>query len=164
MFPLGHAGLALVAARRWGADPRWAALFALGPDLLDKPLSVLVPSLVSGNTRNFGHTALAAAVLLAALLAARGRLRGARLLWCCWAGHLVLDRMWLDPNPVIFYWPLRGAFPRPDRQGYTEHYLDPWYVGGELAGLLFLVFFVRRHRLADRARLAAFLRTGRLPG
>lgn len=162
MFPLGHAGPALLAARRWGADPRWAALFALGPDLIDKPLSVIVPGLTSGNTRSFGHTAAAAAVLLAALLAPRGRLRGAVLLWCCWAGHLVLDRMWLDPSPVIFYWPLRGHFPKPVPDGFTDTHFTPWYMWGELAGLILVAYFVRRHRLFDRARLSVFLRTGGL--
>lgn len=161
MFPLGHVGPAVSAARRWGADPRWAAFFALGPDLIDKPLSVLAPALVSGNTRNFGHTALAAAVVLAALLAARKRIRGVALLWGCWAAHLALDRMWRDDCPVIFLWPLRGPFPRPVPDGFTDTHLTPWYLGGELVGLFLLVAFVRRHGLADRARLADFLRTGR---
>jgi hypothetical protein len=153
----------MTVAQRVGADPRWAVLLALGPDLIDKPLSVFVPFLVSGNTRSFGHTALAAAVVLAALLAARARLRGTWFLWGCWTAHLGLDRMWLDSNPDIFFWPLRGPFPRPDAMGYLESHIDPWYVGGEVVGLLLLVVFVRCHRLADRARLGAFLRTGRVP-
>jgi len=163
MFPLGHVGPAITVAERGEADPRWAALFALGPDLIDKPLSVLLPSLVSGNTRNFGHTALAAAAVLAALLAARGRLRGALLLGGCWAAHLLLDRMWLDPNPAIFLWPLRGPFPRPVSDGFTDTHFTPWYLVGEFVGLILVVVFVRRHRLTSLARLGDFIRIGRLP-
>ncbi|UPT75224.1 MAG: metal-dependent hydrolase [Elusimicrobiota bacterium] len=163
MFPFGHAGPAIAAARRAGADPRLAALFALGPDLVDKPLSVLIPALASGNTRGVAHTALAAVVLGGALVAARRRPRGAAFLWGCWAAHLLLDRMWLGRGPDIFFWPLRGALPPMEREGFIESHLDFWYLGGEAAGLLFVGIFLWRERLFDRVRLAALLRTGRAP-
>ena len=161
MFPLGHAGPAVAFAARRGADPRWAALMALGPDLLDKPVAVLMPSLVSHNTRNFGHTALIAGTVLFGLLAAR--VRGARLLWGCWVAHLLLDRMWSGDNPAIFLWPLRGDFPKPVPDGFTDTHFTPWYLGGELVGGFLLLAFMRKHRLFSRARLASFLRTGRIP-
>ncbi|MDP3542432.1 MAG: metal-dependent hydrolase [Elusimicrobiota bacterium] len=161
MFPFGHVGPSMTLARRWGADARWAAVLALGPDLVDKPLSMLVPVFVNGNTRSIGHTALAAAIVLAALVAARRRLCRPWFLWGCWLSHLALDRMWLDRSPEIFLWPLRGGFPPPD-QGYLETYFNPWYVFGEAAGVLLLAAFVLRHGLTIRSRLADFLRSGRL--
>lgn len=162
MFPLGHVGPSVTLAKRWGVDARWAAVLALGPDIVDKPLSVLVPSFVNGNTRSFGHSALAAVIVLAVAVAARHRLRRPWLLWGFWVGHLAFDRMWLDRCPDIFLWPLRGGFPPPDPQGYLEAHFNPWYVFGELAGILLVVVFVRRHGLTDLSRLKAFLSSGRL--
>jgi len=168
MFPLGHLGLPLGVARalRRRRDPRplppgagWLALGALGPDLVDKPLSLLAEPLSNGRT--FGHTlASALFLLLVGGLARRGRRARAPLLLALgWASHLVLDRMWNRPETL--FWPLLGAsFPRGEpirHPGALLAFLrDPWNLGGEVAGGLVLALLAwEALRLRRRAREGA---------
>ena len=163
MFVFGHAGLTIAAARAVdrGVDLRWAVLLSLGPDIIDKPLARIVPALVSHNTRSFGHSVLSSLVVLAVLLLWKRRPRAALLLWACYAGHFLLDFMWLNANPVILCWPLAGGFPGPVR-GPVLSWLTVWYVAGELAGFYVVARLVRRHGLMERPKLVAFLKSGRL--
>ncbi len=163
MLVFGHAGLTISAARAVDrdVDPRWAAALALGPDLLDKPVSLLCPALVNSNTRGFGHTALAALFVLTALLIWKRRLKPALVLWACYAGHFLLDNMWRNDNLAILFWPLLGDFP-PFVRGPIANSFTPWNVLGEVVGLILLYKLARRHGLFERAKLAAFLKSGRL--
>jgi inner membrane protein len=153
VFVFGHAGLTIAAARRAdpGVDARWAAALALGPDLIDKPLSRLFPALVHHNTRNFGHTLLFSLFVFAALLVWKRRPKAALLLWACYAGHLFLDAMWTKGNHAILFWPLLGDFPAPVH-GHHFSWLTVWYAAGELAGLAIVVRLVRREKLLKRFR------------
>ncbi len=163
MLVFAHAGLTISAARAIDrdVDPRWAAALALGPDLLDKPLSLLDPALINHNTRSFGHTVFLSLFVLTALLIWKRRPKPALVLWACYIGHFLLDSMWRDPNPAILFWPLLGDFP-PFVRGPIADSFTPWNVLGEIAGLILLVRLSRRHRLFERPRLAAFLKSGRL--
>lgn len=159
MFVLGHAGLTLAAARSVdrGIDPRWAVLLALGPDLLDKPIRLLLPIFSNHNTRSLGHSLALSLAVFAGLLIWKRRPKAALALWACYAGHFLLDSMWLHPSPIVLLWPLLGDFPRPIR-GPILSWLTAWNVLGELAGAVVL----QRLGLFDAARLKAVLKTGRL--
>ncbi|MDD5303900.1 MAG: metal-dependent hydrolase [Elusimicrobia bacterium] len=163
MYVFGHVGLTVAAARAVDRDVdlRWAALLALAPDLLDKPVSRLWPALVHHNSRGFGHTALFSLFILAALLLRKRRPKPALVLWGCYAGHFLLDAMWMNGNPAVLLWPLLGDFPRPVH-GPLVSWLTVWYVVGEIAGLIVVVKLARRHGLLERPKLAAFLESGRL--
>lgn len=163
MYIFGHAGLTLGAARAVdrGVDLRLALLLALAPDLVDKPAARLIPGLMAYNSRGFGHTLLATALVLAAALLWKRRTKPALVLWGCCAGHLLLDAMWVHPNPAILLWPLLGPLPKPTWP--DDLWLTVWYVGGELAGIAILWTLARRHGLFERSRLTALLRTGVLP-
>lgn len=147
MFVFGHSGLTIAAARK--ADPevdwRLAAVLALGPDLIDKPLRWLAPHFTHRNTRSLGHTLLFSAVLFLALLLWKRRPKTALLLWACYAGHFLLDAMWLGRNPAVLLWPLLGAFPPPVRGPFFDWPLL-WNGLGELAGLA-VVYPLLRQRL-----------------
>lgn len=159
MFVFGHAGLTLAAARRIDreVDPRWAVLLAWAPDLIDKPVRVLLPQFANHNTRSIGHTAALSLVVFAGLLLWKRRPKIALLLWACYAGHFLLDSMWLHPSPIVLCWPLLGDFPRPIR-GPMLSWLTLWNVSGELAGAALL----HRMGLFDAVKLKAVLKTGRL--
>jgi inner membrane protein len=161
LFIFGHAGLTIAAARALDRDVdlRWAAVLALGPDLLDKPLSRLIPELVNHNTRSFGHTLLFSVLILTAALIWKRRFKPALVLWACYAGHFVLDGMWRNTNPAILFWPALGGFP-PNIRGPRLSWYMAAMVAGELAGLA----VIHRMGLFDRRRLAAFLKTGRVDG
>ncbi len=147
MFALGHAGLTAAAARRVDPDVdwRWAAALALGPDLVDKPLALLAPSLAHGNTRGLGHTLAFSAAVLAVLFAWKRSPKAALVLWACWSGHLLFDLMWLAPSRAILFWPLLGGFPTPVRGPFWSP-LTVYNLAGEAAGLWCLARLSRAPR------------------
>jgi len=83
---------------------------SLFPDLLDKPLTLLMPGLF-GSTRTIGHTLLLASVILLAALILWYRSRSVPGI--AFAGtvlfHQLLDMLWT--LPVTWFFPLRGMFP-----------------------------------------------------
>lgn len=166
MLVFGHVGFTIAGVRAVepDADLRAPAFFAVLPDLLDKPAAFLLPHLVHGNTRNFGHSLAGAALVLAVIYTIRRRFCQPLLLWACYAGHFLLDRMWLEPGPTILLWPYLGAFPAHLPDGPKTPHLFLYNTAGEIVGFTILYFLARRHRLHEGARWVEFLRTGRLPG
>ncbi len=91
---------------------------SLFPDLLDKPLALLMPGLF-GSTRTIGHTLLLASVILLAALILWYRSRS--IPGIAFAGsvliHQILDMLWT--LPVTWLFPLHGMFPfLPDPGGF----------------------------------------------
>ena len=123
---------------------------ALAPDIIDKPLSRLIPGLVHHNTRGFGHTLLFSAFVFVGLLIWKRRPKAALLLWACYAGHFLLDAMWLSHNPTILFWPLLGDFPLPMRGPFFSGPML-WNILGEIAGLAMLFRLYRRGEISLRA-------------
>lgn len=83
---------------------------ALLPDLLDKPLMLLVPG-IFGSTRTIGHSLLLVTILLLAgfLLWYRSRTPLGIAFAVSVLFHQVLDLMWT--LPVTWFFPLYGMFP-----------------------------------------------------
>jgi len=140
----GHIGPTVAAARAADRDIdlRWPALLSVAPDLIDKPIALLFPALVNENTRGYAHTLLGSLVVLALLLAFRRRLKRPWLLWACYLGHFVLDRMWRDENPLIFFWPFLGRLPPAEYGGEIlgMRLLSPYNIVGEAIGLSLLLY------------------------
>ena len=95
---------------------------SLFPDLLDKPLMLLIPGIV-GSTRTIGHTLLLASVILLAALILWNRSRS--VLCIAFAGtvlfHQLLDMLWT--LPVTWFFPLRGMFPMVPPSGGILQFL-----------------------------------------
>lgn len=144
MFLLAHAaaglltGLIFQAARPGRAVRlRWWVLGALLSDLIDKPLSLLLP-VYEGYGRGPGHTLL----LVLLLLAAGARSARIRAVAIGAASHLLLDAPWT--YLAWFAWPTQGFVPAPgvpvDPEGYLAILLaNPHVLAGELAGALVLL-------------------------
>jgi len=149
MYLLGHLGLTAAGLRLSGRDLplRWAFLMALLPDLIDKPVRALWPELVNHNTRGLAHSLGGALVVLAVLIAAARR---PLLLWACYLGHFVLDRMWLHDGPRILLWPLLGPFPPPVGEVEVMRRFWRYNLAGEAAGLSLLLFLWWRSRRRSR--------------
>lgn len=113
------AGLLLgVVFYAWKRDrllPVAAAFGSLLPDLIDKPIGLLIAGTV-GYGRIYAHTLLFPGTLLvsgAALWQIYSR-RAGLVVTAVAAGvlsHQLLDMMWLEP--ASWYWPLLGPFPPP---------------------------------------------------
>ncbi|HWG89769.1 MAG TPA: metal-dependent hydrolase [Candidatus Thermoplasmatota archaeon] len=120
MFLLGHIGLtvglaeALRGRAAWlqALDPRWIAVGAMLPDLIDKPLGHWI--LDWGNGRLWGHTLLFALVLWAAWGLTIRQTQNPRgpvpILLAALAfgstAHLLFDRMWELHATLL--WPAFG--------------------------------------------------------
>jgi len=169
MLPLGHvaytwAGLAWLQSRgrATGVDFRAAAIAALVPDLVDKPLSLTLLS-ESGTSQGPAHTLLAQAALS---LAVARRKPG----WLPYAlicnSHLLADQMWKYPRTLFFplsgrldSWKFMGS-PAAMLSAYAEIVTRPAILVVEAVGLALLGWVVHRGRLYRRSRLARLLRSG----
>src|SRR4051812_29338673 len=165
MFILGHAGIAtgLVHSIDRRADLRWVPLVALLPDLIDKPIWLVLPMFANGWTRNVAHS-VTGLVLFSIVVSWRLRERAWPLL-LAYASHLVLDRMWLDGH--ILVWPFGGFFVFPK---YTNDHMELWWakftdiwtMGGEVAGASIFTLLTVRGRLWEPERRREFRATGRV--
>ncbi len=176
MFLLGHTGLTAALGEllsRRGVmrllDIRVLLIGSILPDMVDKPLAFLLG--IEG--RNVGHSLLfsVALTLFLALPLVLPRLYPRRVarrlsnplpllsigLWT----HLLLDMMWLQPR--IALWPfLRVGF-EPAVFSLLELILtlmDPYVLGGELAGLGVLTFLTWKYRLYRKPHLLRAIRSG----
>ena len=171
MLPLGHVAYTWAAVtwlqsrdRARGVDFRAAAVAALLPDLVDKPLSLTLFS-DSGTSQGVGHTLLAQATLSLAV----ARLKPA---WLPYAlicnSHLLADQMWKYPRTLLFpfsgrldSWQFMGS-PAAMLAAYAEIVTRPAILIGEAIGLALLGWVAHRGRLTKKGPLARFLRTGSL--
>ena len=199
MFVAGHVGLTLGAARgvAWGfdfarnrfarsgriyrkegkrsrlrdaLDDRAIAFGSLLPDILDKPIAlVLAGDLVGNSGRNIGHTLIFALALIAVADALAVVLKRGLPLVVAFAsaGHLALDRMWNHAQTL--YWPLTGlAFPSKERVSVTEWTEStmlavPDRMTGdplELAGLAVICWIIAR--VLWTRSVKSYLLTGRI--
>jgi len=140
----------------WGV---WAVFQSRGVDYRFLALGALVPLAVDVAVGHwaFGHTLVAAGLVMAVvMLAQRSRLGQRR-----WLGvpigmlaHLVLDGVWADQ--AVFWWPALGA-------DWGSHALLPaagWLVARELLGVVACVAFYKHFGLSEPRRRQTFLATG----
>lgn len=170
MLPFGHvaytwAALAWLQSRGKATDIdyRGAALAAILPDLIDKPLILTLMS-GSGTSQGPAHTLF----IHALLTAATARLRAGWLPYALIANsHLLADQMWRYPRTLLF--PFSGRFDRWKFMGtpsamlsaYAEIATRPAILAVEAVGLALLGWLVCKHRLIDKQALRHFLLTGR---
>lgn len=171
MLPLGHVAYTW-AALTWlqsrgqvrDVDYRGAALAALLPDLVDKPLSLTLLA-DSGTSQGLSHTVLGQALLTLGVARLKPR-------WLPYAlisnSHLVADQMWKYPRTLFFpfsgrldSWQFMGT-PAAMLAAYAEIVTRPAILAVEVAGLALLGWVVRKGRLYRRQSLKRLLLTGKM--
>lgn len=171
MLPLGHvaytwAGLTWLQSkeRATDIDYRGAALAALLPDLVDKPLSLTLFS-NSGTSQGPAHTLLGQVLLTLSFASLRRR-------WLPYAlisnSHLVADQMWKYPRTLFFplygqldSWKFMGT-PRAMLSAYAEIATRPAIVAVEAVGLALLAWVIHRGQLHHRQKLRRLLLSGKV--
>lgn len=148
----------------WRIDYRLAAVGALLPDFVDKPLAFLVLPFFHHNTRTIGHTAVfGLALLLGAVLLLRFSGRSGLLVLALGSlSHLPFDGMWTSPGTLL--WPLLGwSFPwaaeTPGLSQIWEYLGAPARLIPDIVGLLAILYILFKAR---RRGLLRFIRTGTL--
>ena len=101
-------------------DPKYLVIGAILPDLIDKPLGMVIFSSILANGRIIGHTLLFSISILLIGLYLYDKRRDVRILSLASGSffHLMEDQMWGDPRTLL--WPLLGwSFPKDyiDRSG-----------------------------------------------
>ncbi len=139
-------------------DYRVVLIGAMLPDIIDKPLGILVLHGEYGGGRSFFHTLLFALLLILAGLIWYRRKRGILLLTLALANimHLALDGMWNCKETLL--WPVLGLSFYP---GNTSDWLSIWWnaltsnpatyipeIIGALILLSALAFLIRKERLS----------------
>jgi membrane-bound metal-dependent hydrolase YbcI (DUF457 family) len=122
MLLFGHLGITLglflvcgifIPRLRVLIDPRYLAIGALLPDLIDKPIGIVIFESIFANGRIIGHTILFSLFLslIGVYLYEKDKdYRGLALASGSFL-HLLEDQMWTQP--LTFLWPLLGlSFPR----------------------------------------------------
>lgn len=171
MLPLGHVAYTWAALtwlqsrqRATDVDLRAAAVAALLPDVVDKPLSLTLFS-DSGTSQGLAHTLAAQAALTVAI----ARLKPS---WLPYAlicnSHLLADQMWKYPRTLLFpfsgrldSWQFMGS-PSAMLAAYAEIVTRPSILAIEAIGLALLGWVVRRGRLYRKRRLVRLLRSGKI--
>ena len=141
-------------------DDRVLIVGSMLPDILDKPLALfLAPTLVGHSLRNYGHTLVFAALVLAVAvaLAALIKRRWPAVLALASAGHLILDMMWFSHR--ILLWPFTTSDFSPRYIHEWGPHSDPIYFGAEVLGLAIISWF--GFTLIRKRKLRLWLLTGR---
>lgn len=171
MLPLGHVAYTW-AALIWlqsyhqatDVDYRGAAVAALLPDLVDKPLSLTLLA-NSGTSQGLGHTLLGQAIFTLAI-------RRLKPQWLPYAlianSHLLADQMWKYPRTLLFpfsghldSWKFMGT-PSAMLNAYAEIVTRPAILAVEAVGLGLLAWVVVRGSLYRRGKLKRLLLSGKV--
>jgi len=171
MLPLGHIAYtwaALAGAQTCGLpypiDYRGAALAALLPDLVDKPLSLTILA-DSGTSQGLSHTLLGQALVTLAVARFRPQ-------WLPYAlisnSHLLADQMWKYPRTLFFpfsgrldSWKYMGT-PADMLSAYAEIASRPGIILVEVVGIALLGWTLAKAKLQRKEQLKRLLKTGKL--
>jgi len=133
-------------SKKWHIDYRLILLGSMFPDIVDKPLGMLIFANSIANGRVYTHTLLVNLVLVSIGIYLVRRKRPNFLIFSlCSCFHLALDEMWLSPQTLL--WPLLGwEFPRRDISHWWENVLqalfsDPRVYVPEAVGVAVLMIF-----------------------
>ncbi len=165
MLFFGHTGitagifyLASKIRRAGKIDYRLVIIGALLPDIIDKPLGLVILSY--GNGRIIAHTLLFA-LCATAIAFYKKDMRLYALSGGTWL-HLILDSMWLFP--VTLLWPFLGNFQQGDYTIYTipSSLNQPYILSGEIIGIALLAYLAIRNKMYKKINLMKFIRTGEI--
>jgi hypothetical protein len=126
MFLAGHMGIAVFLGRFFRLSPALAALGALIPDLIDKPLPYIFGI---GYTKFVGHTLLLCALLYILPALANRRAAGASLAFGAMS-HLVFDF-----GGVLWFYPFVEYGLATNLDTFLYYFQSPLGFFGDLLGL-----------------------------
>jgi len=143
-------------------DYRLVLLGSLLPDIIDKPIFLLMGSRVSLSGRGYAHTLLFNLILLiSGLFLIRYRKSWLLILSLSSFMHLILDRIW--DYPVVLFWPLLGPFPKGEITGWLSN-MFRWLLSSpdvyipEIIGLVIVLLFA--YRIVKGKSVISFIRGG----
>ena len=150
-------------SRKWQVDYRFILLGSMFPDIVDKPLGMLIFAGSIANGRVYTHTLIVNITLvLIGIYLIKRKKPNFFLFSISSCFHLVLDEMWLTPKTL--FWPFFGwGFPRENLSCWWENifqalFTNPWVYVPEIIGALIITVFGLI--LIKRRMLGKFLSQG----
>jgi len=143
-------------------DYRLVIAGSLLPDIVDKPVWLLVAGDASLSGRGYTHTLLFNLVLLlGGVVLVRLNKTWPLVISLASLMHLVLDQIWT--SPAVMLWPLLGPLPALETAGWLHGIFQglfsyPGVYIPELIGLLIVLLFA--YRLMVEKRVFGFIRDG----
>lgn len=143
-------------------DYRLVLLGSFLPDIIDKPVFLLVGENASLSGRDYAHTLLFNLVLLiGGLILLRYQKSWLLVISISSFTHLILDQMW--GSPVTLLWPLLGPLVKGESAGWLSgiwHDLlaSPEVYIPEIIGLAIVLFFA--YMLVKGKSVISFVRSG----
>ena len=143
-------------------DYRLVLLGSLLPDIIDKPVFLLIGGSASLSGRDYAHTLLFNLALFASgIILFRYRKPWLLIISFSSFMHLVFDQMW--GSPVILLWPLLGQMPQGETAGWLANrfqglFLYPQVYIPEIIGLLVILVFT--YRIRKNKGVIGFLKEG----
>lgn len=127
-------------------DYRFVLLDSMFPDIVDKPLGMLIFAGLIANGRVYTHTLLINLILvLIGIYLLKRRGPNFLIFGSCSCFHLVLDEMWLTPKTL--FWPVFGwGFPKENLSQWWENifqalFTNPWVYVPEVIGATVIITF-----------------------
>lgn len=170
MIFFGHVGItvgvvqAVNNASGRKVDLRKAAVLAIAPDLIDKPVGLLYPIALGNHTRLWGHSILFTLLVLAVFYRFKDRFIYPGILTGAYFGHMILDRIWIN-DMYAFLWPFEpypGPLSIPVFTRWQAAIFQPWSIFGEVTGLSIILFLYAHYKVYRPGKLREFLATGHL--
>lgn len=160
-----HHLLSGVKGRLGSIDYRLVLLGSLLPDIIDKPVWLLVARLTSDTAlsgRDYTHTLLFnLALFITGLVLVRYGKSWLLIISLSSFTHLTFDQIW--DSPVVLLWPLLGPLPKGETVGWVSDifqalFLYPKVYVSEIIGLVIVLLFT--YRLVVRKSAVNFIRDG----
>lgn len=144
-------------------DYRMVLLGSLLPDIIDKPIFLLLGNSASLSGRDYAHTLLFNLILLTGgLLLVRAAKRWLLFLSLASLAHLVFDQIWRNMETML--WPLLGGLTRGETStwmpGIWSGLLTPGVYIPEIIGLVILGMLA--YRVIKIRGIRRFLLTGNI--
>lgn len=117
-------GLGIFIPRLRTIDPKYLAIGSLLPDLIDKPIGMIIFASIFANGRIISHTLLFILFLFLVGLYIYKKKKDIKVLTLASGSffHLMEDHMWTTPNTL--FWPLLGLkFPKSQIDSTGVNYL-----------------------------------------
>ncbi len=162
MFVFGHVGITVAAflliSRKFGfaVDYKYIILGSMLSDIIDKSMGFFF---FGNNGRIIAHTLFFAVLLTLIAFRSRNLMLVAGGVWT----HIILDRMWTDPQTLL--WPFLGSFSRHNisvEWWVNMLFNDAYTYAGEIAGGIILLYIFVRGKYYKPANIRGFLSKGNL--
>ncbi|MBA7622520.1 hypothetical protein ES703_29898 [subsurface metagenome] len=153
--------LSRIKSRIGPIDYRMVLLGSLLPDIIDKPVFLLIGS-ASLSGRDYAHTLLFnLALLISGLVLTSYRKSWLLIISLSSFIHLILDQIW--NSPVTLLWPLLGPLSKGETAGWVSGifyvlFTYPEVYIPEIIGLAILLLFA--YRLVKGKSIISFIREG----